>query len=660
MRSDLTDFDDGLALDAVDLGVVVLDEQRSIVGWNHWIARVSARSKEDVAGKSFYEVFPSALETRLRSVIDDAFEFGSATVLTHSLNTLLPLKGEGRQELVHNIIVRPLSSVGSKFCLLQIHDVTVAVTRERILRERQNARYRAIVDTAPDAIITANEDGAIQWMNSEAERAFGYAPGELIGRPLTDLVEPDGNLGVAFVEQPTGGASSISLVGRAKNGGTARYDVSLSRWVADGRSFITTIWRDVTDLVEARDALIKSNEDLEARVVQRTKEQEAMLLQLHEAQKMESIGQLTGGLAHDFNNLLGVVLANLTLLKKNIPNEPRNVRLLEGAIQGAVRGATLTKRLLAFARRQELTLETIEIQKLVPDMLELLRHSVGPSVSVEVDISSDVAPVSIDSNQLELALMNVMLNARDAMPDGGTVTITGRNETSKSGAKRPAGLAPGDYVRLSITDTGEGMDEATLAKASEPFFTTKGVGKGTGLGLSMVHGLTAQSGGTMQITSRPGRGTTVSLWLARAKEEKVSQAPERAAQPQRKIALKELRVLLVDDDFLVRMGAADMLIDLGHTVVEADSVAQALKVLRAEGPFDIVVTDYAMPGANGLDLAREIDQITPRLPIVLATGYAELPGGVSPIPVTRLSKPYSQEQLALALRTAVDERVSAN
>jgi len=361
-------------------------------------------------------------------------------------------------------------------------------------------------------------------------------------------------------------------------------------------------------------------------------------------------------MAHDFNNLLAVVLWNLTLLKKNIPDEPRNTRLLDGAIQGAVRGATLTKRLLAFARRQELTLESVKVQKLVPDMLDLLLHSVGAHISVVVDILPEVHPVSIDSNQLELALMNLLLNARDAMPSGGTVTISGRNETWVAGVQKPIGLSPGEYVKLSIADTGEGMDESTLAKASEPFFTTKGVGKGTGLGLSMVHGLTAQSGGAMHIASQLGKGTIVSLWLPRAEESNVSPTPERATLSQLEPVPRELRVLLVDDDFLVRMGAADMLMDLGHTVVEAPSAARALQLLESEGPFDIVVTDYAMPGASGLDLALKIEQIKPTLPVVLATGYAELPNGAGSVPFPRLAKPYSQEQLACVLKTAAGMR----
>jgi CheY-like chemotaxis protein len=369
---------------------------------------------------------------------------------------------------------------------------------------------------------------------------------------------------------------------------------------------------------------------------------------------METIGQLTGGVAHDFNNLLAVILSSLTLLKKRLPNDPRISRLVEGAMQGAERGTTLTKRLLAFARRQELKLEAVEVQKLVPEMLDFLRQSVGPNISITVDILPEVQPVKIDANQLELALMNLAVNARDAMPKGGSLTITCRNEATRGRNDVTKALPRGEYVRIDVADTGEGMSEATLAKAMEPFFTTKGIGKGTGLGLSMVHGLTAQSGGAMHISSGLGKGTVVTLWLPRARPEDVPRAPEPQTVPSAEFANRELKILLVDDDALVSMNTADMLTDLGHSVLEASSAADALQRLASGSEFDVIVTDYAMPGMNGLDLATEIKRINSKLPIILATGYAELPPD-APVDFPRLGKPYTQEELAKALEAAVKE-----
>jgi signal transduction histidine kinase len=424
---------------------------------------------------------------------------------------------------------------------------------------------------------------------------------------------------------------------------------------ADGR---ITRWlgtaTDITDLVEAQNTLRRSNEELEVRVAERTREREVVIRQLHESQKMESIGQLTGGVAHDFNNLLAVILSSLTLLKKRLPPDPRILQLVDGAMQGADRGATLTKRLLAFARRQELKPEAVEVQKLVPDLLDFLRQSVGPGISIKVEIPPDVAPVRVDTNQLELALMNLAVNARDAMPKGGTLTITCRSETTDGRMETPTALPRGDYVRVDVIDTGHGMNEATLAKAMEPFFTTKGVGKGTGLGLSMVHGLTAQSGGALHISSQLGKGTVVTLWLPQARREDFVHVAERQSVAATETPGRKLTILVVDDDALVSMNTADMLLDLGHCVSEASSGKKALQKLKSNGKFDVVVTDYAMPAMNGLDLATEIRRINPTLPIILATGYAELPHD-APLEFPRLAKPYTQEQLARTLESAVNK-----
>jgi PAS domain S-box-containing protein len=641
--------------DTVDIGLVVLDSKGCIVGWNEWLARVSRRPAADVLGKVFLDVFPEVRRTRLPDVIEDSFHAGSSSILTHTLNALLPLQGEGGEPLLHNIVVRPVSSSHANYCLLQITDVTVAVMRERVLRERQNARYHAIVDSAPDAIVTIDDDRNIQWVNGAVDHILGYSHADLLGQKLDILLDPDSPLlrSLAQGSESSKADNAISVVGRHKNGKSGYFDVSLGHWRADQRNFVTTIWRDVTErmeadaaLREARDALQKSNEELEDRVEERTREREVALQQLHESQKMESIGQLTGGVAHDFNNLLAVILGSLSLLKKTVPDDPRVARLLDRAILGAERGATLTTRLLAFARRQELKVEFVALQKLIPEMLDFLRHSVGPNVAIHVEISPEVCAVEVDANQLELALINLAVNARDAMPQGGTLTIACHNEDHG----KKVGLPRDPFVCVTISDTGEGMSASTLARAQEPFFTTKGVGKGTGLGLSMVQGFAAQSGGAMRIRSEPGKGTQVTLWLPRAKEGPVATNVE--ILPAQSIEPRSLRVLLVDDDILVSMGAADMLLDLGHSVTEAPSGAHALKILESDGRFDVVVTDYAMPGMNGFELAQRIKTGHPRLPIVLATGYAELPADRS-IEFGHLSKPYTSKDLAAALEKAV-------
>jgi signal transduction histidine kinase len=406
--------------------------------------------------------------------------------------------------------------------------------------------------------------------------------------------------------------------------------------------------------VEERTAeLAQTNAELERRVEERTRERETALAQVHEMQKLESLGKLTGGLAHDFNNLLMTIMSNLDLLSKRFQTDSKVKRLVDGAMQSAERGATLTKRMLAFARRQELRPEPVDIGYLINGMAEMLQRTLGPTIEITMGFRDDLDRVLADPNQLELAILNLALNARDAMPDGGRLTITARHEGGELGPNAESG----DYAVLTVSDTGIGMDENTLKRATEPFFTTKEVGKGTGLGLSMVHGLTAQSGGSMHISSRPGSGTTVELWLPIAKGSKVSEvSPKMQSEANAK---KSYCVLVVDDDPLVAEATANMVDDLGHPVRSALSGAQALERIREDASINVVITDFAMPGMNGMELAAQIRRMKPDLPIVLVTGYAELQNA-SHAKMVRLTKPYRQEELAKVLATLLEPGIAAN
>jgi signal transduction histidine kinase/ActR/RegA family two-component response regulator/phenylpyruvate tautomerase PptA (4-oxalocrotonate tautomerase family) len=367
---------------------------------------------------------------------------------------------------------------------------------------------------------------------------------------------------------------------------------------------------------------------------------------LLQAQKMESIGQLTGGIAHDFNNLLAVILGNLDLLRKRIKDEDRAKRLLEGAIQGAQRGAALTQRLLAFSRRQDLTPQTVDVPQLVAGMTDLLARALGPSIEIVTRFPAGLPPVKVDPNQLEMALLNLAVNARDAMPTRGTITISARAEEADEGNSQS--LQPGAYVCVSVSDTGIGMDAATLARAIEPFFTTKGVGKGTGLGLSMIHGLAVQSGGTLTLTSQVGKGTTAEIWLPQGEAIPEAFAGDQQAPPEHRTCT----VLLVEDDPLVMTGTAAMLEDLGHTVVETPSAEAGLRILREDTSIDLVVTDHAMPGMTGLELAERIRAEWPRMPILLASGHAELPERTG-LGIPRLAKPFHRDELEHAIASLV-------
>src|SRR5262245_24618652 len=413
--------------------------------------------------------------------------------------------------------------------------------------------------------------------------------------------------------------------------------------------------------VAARTAeLASANAELEQRVEERTREREEALYRVHELQKIESLGQLTGGVAHDFNNLLMAVLGNLERVKKYSADEPLIRRWVDHAIEAAERGAALTKRMLAFARRQELRPEIVNVPNLVEGMTEMLQRLLGPTVQVRTDFDAGVAPVRVDPNELECALLNLALNARDATPSAGhrIDLLNARDATPSAGhridlmiaarserieADEVAGLEPGEYVRIGVKDTGCGMDEATLRRACEPFFTTKDKGRGTGLGLSMVHGFAAQSGGAMQITSRVGGGTLVELWVPVANGA-VADLREPAAAPARAANIRSLRVLVVDDDPCVGESTAAMIEDLGHMAINVESAASALEVMRSEPSIDIVITDYAMPGKNGAELAADIRQSRPDLPVVISTGYADAPWHALNLP--RLDKPYQQGDLA--------------
>jgi signal transduction histidine kinase len=436
---------------------------------------------------------------------------------------------------------------------------------------------------------------------------------------------------------------------------------------------------DLERRVEERTAeLRKFNEELELRIEERTRERELALAQLFEAQKMDTIGRLTGGVAHDFNNLLMAVLGSLTLLEKKLPEDPQIRRLLQNAIQGADRGKALTQRLLAFSRRQELKPQAVDLAQLVRGMEELLKRAVGHGITFSSEFPDDLPPVQVDANQLELALLNVALNARDAMADGGSVKITARADRVPAAesakprhignglAKPPSPVADspslptGDYIRITIVDTGVGMDQVTLAKATEPFFTTKGPGKGTGLGLSMVQGMAAQSGGLLRIHSEPNAGTVVELWLPRATTAAAALVRPPESMTVIRPAIEPCTVLIVDDDGLVMTGTAAMISDLGHAAVEAHSGAEALDLLGSGLKVDVVLTDHAMPSMTGLQLAECIHSRFPGLPIILATGYAELPVDPATLGIARLAKPCTQQEIATAIHHAVRSAVRDN
>jgi signal transduction histidine kinase len=438
------------------------------------------------------------------------------------------------------------------------------------------------------------------------------------------LAEALGN--VTFLERPFHPTTFASIVRTALRGRRRQYEArSRLQELAAERAALSELTATLEERVHERTA------KLMIEVAAREKAQDQLL----QSQKMESIGQLTGGVAHDFNNLLMAVMANLDLLRKRLPDDLRSQRLIEGALRGAQRGAALTQRMLAFARQQELKTGSADLASLLTGMRELLDRTLGPQIDLVLRTPEGLPSVQVDAHQVELAILNLAINARDAMPDGGKIDIS----VDQARPPRNQSLGRG-YVRVRVSDTGLGMDAETLKRAVEPFFSTKPVGKGTGLGLSMVHGLAVQLGGRLELTSSVGEGTTATLWLPIAAQP----APTEVELEPKVASGRSATILVVDDDPLIASSTVDMLEDLGHTVITANSAKRALEILDQGQSVDLMMTDQAMPGMTGTELAEIVQQKRPDLPLLLATGYADLPAGQEPN-LPRLSKPYLQAQL---------------
>lgn len=410
----------------------------------------------------------------------------------------------------------------------------------------------------------------------------------------------------------------------------------------------------------AHDALRRSNDDLELRVVDRTSkltEANARLVSaaadqarieeaLRQAHKMEAVGQLTGGVAHDFNNLLTPIIGGLDILVHRDLGNEKEKKLILGALSSAERARAVVQRLLAFSRQQPVKLEEISLFQLVTGMIDLLNGSIGPNIAVTVNVSETLPLVLVDPNQIEMAILNLAVNARDAMPGGGKLAIAAAREHIT--ASHRSNLGPGSFVCLSIRDSGCGMNDRELLKAIEPFYTTKEVGKGTGLGLSMVHGVLAQMNGCLLLSSIVGVGTTAELWLPLSKI--VDADPPLTCPPA--ITHASGTVLLVDDDALVRASVAEMLLELGFNVIEAASADAALRLFDNGLQVDLLITDHLMPGLHGMDLVRCLAERRPDLPTLIITGYSEVDNIAAGM--DRLIKPFRIDELAASLSEVVE------
>lgn len=632
MQTDITSKDtmDGrsrpIADGTTDYAIYMLDTAGRINSWNFG-AQLKGRGKREILGKHFSTFYTAedqegGLPQRALDIAakDGRFE-----------NEGWRVRKDGKRFWAHMIVDAIHDSEGELLGFAEIaRDLTERRKAENELRQSEE-QFRLLVQGVTDyAIYMLDPEGKISSWNVGAQRIKGYAPEEIIGEHFSKFYTP---------EDRAEGLPAKALMIAAAEG---RFEREGWRLRKDGSRFWASV---IIDPIRADDGALLGF----AKVTRDVSEKRAAQETLIQAQKMDAVGQLTGGIAHDFNNLLTVVLASLEMARKRTPLGQDVIELIDNAIQGAQRGAALTQRLLAFSRRQKLSLERVDVPDLVHGMADLLQRAIGPEVPIRTQFLLSLPQVTSDPNQLESAILNLCVNARDAMPEGGTITIAAER---RAVAHPSSGedLLPGEYVCLLVKDEGEGMDEKTLSSATEPFFTTKGIGKGTGLGLSMVQGLMAQSGGKLVLKSRKGMGTTAELWLPIATSEPTgTNAPEQQ-EPIAVMLDRALTVLAVDDDGLVLMNTVLMLEDLGHEAIQAQSGREALEILRSGFLPDIVISDHAMPGMTGSELAMTIAAEYPNIPVVLATGYAELPSGKDT--GVRLLKPFTQSQLTAALARA--------
>lgn len=631
-RSDASLSDDSryrMLIEAVtDYAIYMLDPGGIISSWNPGVWRLKGYEKSEILGEHFSRFYTEA--DREAGLPQRALETAAREGKFEGEGWRC--RKDGSQFWAYVVIDPIRDTAGNLVGYAKItRDLTERKRAEDALR-RSEEQFRILVQGVTDyAIYMLTPDGRVSSWNAGAQRIKGYRPEEIIGEHFSRFYTE---------EDRRAGAPQAALEAAERDG---RFEKEGLRVRKDGSGFWANV---VIDPIRAADGTIIGFTKITRDITER-REAERALQEAREAlfqsQKMDAIGQLTGGVAHDFNNLLMAILGSLELLRKRLPGDPKSIRLLDNAVLGAQRGAGLTQRMLAFARRQELKPVTIDVAELVRGMMDLLHSSLGATAQISLEFSSGLSKILADPNQLELAILNLAVNARDAMPKGGSIVIAAKEENVAAAAD----LKAGRYVCLSVTDDGCGMDDATRQRALEPFFTTKGVGKGTGLGLSMVHGMIQQSGGKFVLESAKGEGTRVELWLpvAAAGSDHVREEADTKPLNGRE---GPLVILAVDDDALVLLNTAAMLEDLGHIVLEATSGTSALEIIRREDGIDLVITDQAMPNMTGSELAAAIRAERPHLPMILATGFAELPPGADE-GLPRLSKPFRQHQLAEAI-----------
>jgi len=615
----------------VDYAIYMLDPNGFVTSWNSGAERIKGFQTEEIVGKHFSTFYTE--EDRAagmpKKVLDTARKTGK-------------FEGEGwrvRKDGTHfwaSVVVDRINDEKGK--LIGFAKITRDMTEAREAQEallQAERGFRLLVQGVTDyAIFMLDPNGKVANWNAGAQRIKGYTPEEIVGEHFSRFYTP---------EEREAGVPDRALETARKVG---RYEAEGWRVRKDGTRFWASVVLDsirdedgtligfakiTRDMTEKREAQLRLDESRE---------------QLFRSQKMEALGQLTGGLAHDFNNLLTAILGACELGLRNIGDPEKVTRMLEGVRGSAQRGASLTKQLLAFARAQPLEIRQVDLKQFFADVTTLVRPSLRSDIEVVTEISDQLWPIDADAGALELALLNLAFNARDAMKHGGTLKISAHNEVLDG---KPEGLR-GEHVVLKASDTGSGMPPEVMDRVFEPFFTTKTFGEGTGLGLSQVFGFAKQLGGAVVVDSEIDKGSTFTLYLPASRGADTGQARMHAGSPRG-------RVLIVEDDTFVAELAADMLSELGFESTIAHSAKEALERLAGGDRPRVVFSDIVMPGGlTGIELARKLRERFPELPILLTTGYSEQVAASHGFPV--LQKPYQLDALADALGSLLKQEIA--
>ncbi len=625
-------------LEAAPDGMVVVNQDGEIVLLNARAEKQFGYRRDELLGQKVKSIIPEGLAERL---IADGTRT-DAEALAQQIGTGIELNGRRKDgsEFPIDIMLSPLESAEGILVTAAIRDITVRKDAEKHLAQME-ARYRGLMEAAPDGMVVVNQDGEIVLLNARAEKQFGYRRDELLSQMVTSII-PEGFAErlVADALRTTAEAlaqqigTGIELLGRRRDGTMFPIEIMLSPLESAEGILVTAAIRDIS-----------GRKQLER--------------ELYQSQKMEAIGQLTGGIAHDFNNLLGVIIGNLDLLDRLVASNEAASKRVKIALKAAMRGADITRRLLVFSNNEGLKPSVVLLKDSIQNMIELVGPALGAEIKITIHIDESVPPLFVDPAGLESALLNLVVNARDAMPRDGSIIIDSKvkNLEDSHPLVHAGDLKAGPYVCVSVTDTGCGMSPETLGRAFEPFFTTKPRNKGTGLGLAMVYGLAKKSGGAVRAYSELGQGTTVSLYLPLAADFSQPVSTDVSAPKALNTKLGGT-VLVVDDEVELLEVALAYLAEMGLTGYKAIDGASALKVIAQRNDIDLMVTDVVMPGGMyGVELAQKARALRPNLKIVYSSGFpsealAEKSQPLMDGPLLR--KPYQRAEFVAIIRRVME------